>query len=72
MPNKALDYMEEKRLKGIAVTGRELKGKFGQKEVDVGLVKQRKKLHPPKPSSDEEIMESQSKMRKMFNKKGGY
>lgn len=66
MPKDAMDYLEENRLKGLAVTGKELRGKFSQKEIDAGLTRQRKKLKPNSPEDD--IMESQSKMRRMFSK----
>ena len=41
-----LEYLEDKRLKGIAVTGKELRNKFSQKQIDEALKKQRKKIKP--------------------------
>lgn len=67
MPNKALDFLEERRLKGLAVTGKELKGKFGNDETKKALTLQRKKLHP-EPEEDD-VMGAQSKLRKFFSKR---
>lgn len=65
MAKDAFDYLEDRRLKGIAVTGKELSSKFSSGEVKTGLTKQRKKITPEK---EDDILDSQSKMRKMFSK----
>jgi hypothetical protein len=62
-----LDYLEDARIKGRAITGSDMRKNIGSKaEQDKTLTRQRKKLKPP--TADEEIMESQSKLRRIFSK----
>lgn len=61
----ALDYLEENRLKGRAITGKDLSKRFSSDEVKKGLTRQKKKITP---DSNDEIMENQSGMRKLFSK----
>lgn len=65
----ALGFLEGRRLKGIAVTGRELSGRFSQKEINEGLTKQRKKINPSVADPNADALESQSKLRKYFSKR---
>lgn len=64
----AMKYYEDARTKGRAITGRDLRRRFTMKEHQTGLTKQRKKMFPTKPGSDEDIMDAQSRMRKAFSK----
>lgn len=74
----AFDYLESARKSGRSVTSKELRSKFQQKDIDAALKMQGKKLtpgaYPPDTDADkdEEIMQSQSTMRKKFMGAKGY
>jgi hypothetical protein len=61
----AFKYYENARLKGRAITGSDLSSRFTTAEMKEGLRKQRKKLNP---NPDDDIMDSQSKLRRIFTK----
>jgi hypothetical protein len=72
----AMDYFENARKSGRAITGQELRRRFTTSEMKSGLTMQGKKLtpkaFPPDEDADSDIVNSQSLLRKKFMKAKGY